>query len=197
MQTNFPIFQFLLIQQLIASSPSKFLAICPRGIGQWPVLNNHGHKFASKILQNNILQKQSAFAVVHSVHTHAIHQRPIPLCSTGCQQGADTSFAQVLLTQLEFRAVEGTQVKLAWPLMTSRVPVNGGKKLEGRDVGATLRFDLELAPPTDESTNEFSYIYLVKDAERDTKVDRISAFGHGLGLLSGKCIFLNNLGLLF
>lgn len=49
--------------------------------------------------------------------------------------------------------------------------VNGGKKLEGRDVGATLRFDLDLAPPTDDFTNEFSYIHLVKDAQQDGKVD--------------------------
>ena len=55
--------------------------------------------------------------------------------------------------------------------MTSQVSVNGAKKLEGRDGGATLRFDLQLAPPTDEDTNEFSYIHLVKDAQKDSKVD--------------------------
>lgn len=47
--------------------------------------------------------------------------------------------------------------------------MSGEKKLEGKKVGATLRFDLELAPPTDDTTtNEFSYVHLVK--EREAKV---------------------------
>lgn len=35
--------------------------------------------------------------------------------------------------------------------------VNGHKKKTGDKLGETLRFDLELASPTEESTNEFSY----------------------------------------
>lgn len=47
--------------------------------------------------------------------------------------------------------------------MMSQVSMNGGKKLESKKVGVTLRFDLTLAPPTDSATNEFSYVHLVKD----------------------------------
>ncbi len=81
--------------------------------------------------------------------------------------------------------------------MTSQVSVNGGKKLEGWDVGATVRFDLELAPPTDDSTNEFSYIHLVKDADKDSKVDRIAALKHGLGRKRVGVHFFQRLELLF
>lgn len=53
--------------------------------------------------------------------------------------------------------------------MTSQVAMNGEKKLEGKKVGVTLRFDLNLAPPTDGSTNEFSYVHLVKDKCKEVK----------------------------
>jgi hypothetical protein len=44
--------------------------------------------------------------------------------------------------------------------------MNGKKKTDGKKVGVTIRFELELAPPTDDNTNEFSYVHLVmKDKE--------------------------------
>lgn len=46
--------------------------------------------------------------------------------------------------------------------------VNGHKKKTGEKLGETFRFDLELASPTEESTNEFSYERLV--AKRRKKV---------------------------
>lgn len=52
--------------------------------------------------------------------------------------------------------------------MASQVSMVRGKKTEGKEGGATIRFELELAPPTDDTTNEFSYVHLVKDKE--TKV---------------------------
>lgn len=56
--------------------------------------------------------------------------------------------------------------------MTSEVSMNGGKKKTelGKKAGGpvTIRFELELAPPTDDTTNEFSYVHLLKD--RETKV---------------------------
>ena len=42
--------------------------------------------------------------------------------------------------------------------------VNGQKKKSAGENGDTLRFELELALPTDEGTNEFSYGHLVADA---------------------------------
>ena len=44
--------------------------------------------------------------------------------------------------------------------------VNGQRKKSPEKSNDTLRFELELAPPTDESTNEFSYAHLVADAQR-------------------------------
>ncbi len=52
-----------------------------------------------------------------------------------------------------------------------QVSMNGGKlkKIEsegpGERVGVTIRLQLDLAPPTDENTNEFSYVHLVKEKE--------------------------------
>ena len=53
--------------------------------------------------------------------------------------------------------------------MTSQVSMNGGKKPGSKKVGHTLRFDLNLAPPTDDNTNEFSYVHLVKDKCKEVK----------------------------
>ncbi len=43
-----------------------------------------------------------------------------------------------------------------------------GKK-EAEKVGVTLRFDVQLAPPTDKETNEFSYIRLKEKEELKVK----------------------------
>ena len=40
----------------------------------------------------------------------------------------------------------------------------GKKTTKGMAVG-TLRFDIDLAPPTDDTTNEFSYVHLLKERE--------------------------------
>ena len=42
--------------------------------------------------------------------------------------------------------------------------MNGQKKKSAGNSGATLRFELEIASQTDDSTNEFSYAHLVEDA---------------------------------
>ena len=42
--------------------------------------------------------------------------------------------------------------------------MNGQKKKSAGNSGATLRFELEIASQTDDSSNEFSYAYLVEDA---------------------------------
>lgn len=41
--------------------------------------------------------------------------------------------------------------------------INGDKQKTGKKRGRTLRFQLELALPTEESTNEFSYAELVDE----------------------------------
>jgi ubinuclein len=55
--------------------------------------------------------------------------------------------------------------------------INGDKHKEPRKRGRTLRFDLELAPPTEESTNEFSYTELVEGDKR--KRERVLNLGSG------------------
>ena len=47
--------------------------------------------------------------------------------------------------------------------MTSQVSMNGGEKQSSEKGAVTLRFELSLAPPTDDTTNEFSYVHLVND----------------------------------
>lgn len=42
--------------------------------------------------------------------------------------------------------------------------INGQKTTPSKKRGDTLRFELELVSPTDDSTNEFSYALLVDDA---------------------------------
>lgn len=44
--------------------------------------------------------------------------------------------------------------------------MNGDKQKKTRKRGRTLRFELELSPPTEESTNEFSYTDLVEGEQR-------------------------------
>lgn len=56
--------------------------------------------------------------------------------------------------------------------MTNQVSMNEAKKSPSKKVGVTIRFELELAPPTDDTSNEFSYVHLVKD--RDAKVVSIT-----------------------
>ena len=48
--------------------------------------------------------------------------------------------------------------------------VNGHKKKTGEKLGETLRFDLELASPTEESTNEFSYARLVDKRRKKVRI---------------------------
>lgn len=57
--------------------------------------------------------------------------------------------------------------------MASQVSMNGANAEKKTDLGkkggpVTIRFELNLAPPTDDTTNEFSYVHLLKD--RETKV---------------------------
>ena len=47
-----------------------------------------------------------------------------------------------------------------------KTPMNVDKKKTGKKREVTLRFDLELIQPSDEATNEFSYVQLVKDEEK-------------------------------
>ena len=44
--------------------------------------------------------------------------------------------------------------------------INGDKQEKGKKRGRSLRFDLDLVPPTEEFTNEFSYTDLVEGGER-------------------------------
>lgn len=48
--------------------------------------------------------------------------------------------------------------------------INGDKQKKDKKRGRTLRFELELAPPTEDSTNEFSYTDLVEEEERKVTV---------------------------
>lgn len=48
--------------------------------------------------------------------------------------------------------------------------INGDKRKRAKQRGRTLRFDLELAPPTEEFTNEFSYTELVEGEERKVRL---------------------------
>lgn len=43
--------------------------------------------------------------------------------------------------------------------------MSAGKKTTKGMAVDTLRFDLDLAPPTDDKTNEFSYVHLMKERE--------------------------------
>ena len=43
-------------------------------------------------------------------------------------------------------------------------------KVVGRRGEVSWRFDLELAPPTDDSTNEFSFVELEKERARKVRV---------------------------
>ena len=49
--------------------------------------------------------------------------------------------------------------------MASQVTMSEKKKAGGKNKGVTIRFELELAPPTEDSTNEFSYVHLLKERE--------------------------------
>ena len=50
--------------------------------------------------------------------------------------------------------------------MALETVINGDKQKAGKKRGRTLRFDLDLVPPTEESTNEFCYTDLVEGGER-------------------------------
>lgn len=50
--------------------------------------------------------------------------------------------------------------------MALDVSVNGDRKKLGDKVGETLRFDLELDSPTDDTFNEFSYLQLVRERKK-------------------------------
>ena len=47
--------------------------------------------------------------------------------------------------------------------------INGDKQKRAKKRGRTLRFDLELAPPTEASTNEFSYTELAEGEQRKVR----------------------------
>lgn len=77
----------------------------------------------------------------------------------------------------------------------SQVAMNGGEKKgsgTGKKLGVTtLRFDLELAPPNDQTTNEFSYVHLVR--EKEAKVSRLAGGVRGVAWLGVKrvcCLLL-------
>ena len=66
--------------------------------------------------------------------------------------------------------------------------INGERKQTAKKRGETLRFELELAPSTEETTtNEWSYVQLVDDALKKVHVQVflsvISSFEHGKRLL--------------
>lgn len=66
--------------------------------------------------------------------------------------------------------------------------INGERKQTAKKRGETVRFELELAPPTEETTiNEWSYVQLVDDASKKVHVQVflsvISSFEHGKLLL--------------
>ena len=66
--------------------------------------------------------------------------------------------------------------------------INGERKQTAKKRGETVRFELELAPPTEETTiNEWSYVQLVDDALKKVHVQVflsvISSFEHGKRLL--------------
>lgn len=65
--------------------------------------------------------------------------------------------------------------------------INGERKQTAKKRGETLRFELELAPPTEETTNEWSYVQLVDDALKKVHIQVflsvISSFEHGKRLL--------------
>ena len=48
--------------------------------------------------------------------------------------------------------------------------INGDREKKGKKRGRTLRFDLQLAPPTEEFTNEFSYTELVEGERNKVSV---------------------------
>lgn len=52
--------------------------------------------------------------------------------------------------------------------MALAVSANGDRKKSGDKAGETLRFDIELDSPSDDTFNEFSYLQLVR--ERKQKV---------------------------
>lgn len=71
---------------------------------------------------------------------------------------------------------------MAQPPITSQVSMNGKKKTDGKKVGVTIRLELELAPPTDDKTNEFSYVHLLKDRESQAvSVVKQELYGGGAG----------------
>lgn len=49
--------------------------------------------------------------------------------------------------------------------MALEAVINGDRQPKGRKRGRTLRFELKLAPPTEDSTNEFSYVELVENTQ--------------------------------
>ena len=61
--------------------------------------------------------------------------------------------------------------------------INGERKQTAKKRGETLRFELELAPPTEETTNELSYAQLVDDALKKVHarafLSVMSSFEHG------------------
>ena len=65
--------------------------------------------------------------------------------------------------------------------------INGERKQTAKKRGKTLRFELELAPSTEETTNEWSYVQLVDDALKKVHVQVFlsvtSSFEHGKRLL--------------
>lgn len=65
--------------------------------------------------------------------------------------------------------------------------INGERKQTAKKRGETLRFELELAPSTEETTNELFYVQLVDDALKKVHVQVflsvISSFEHGKRLL--------------
>ena len=65
--------------------------------------------------------------------------------------------------------------------------INGERKQTAKKRGETLRFELELAPPTEETTNEWSYEQLVdeklKKVHARSFLSVISSFEYGKRLL--------------
>ena len=52
--------------------------------------------------------------------------------------------------------------------------INGDKQKTAKKRGRTVRFELELVPPTEESTNEFSYTDLVDGQQRKVTFDPVA-----------------------
>ena len=60
--------------------------------------------------------------------------------------------------------------------MALEAVIIGDKQKKAKKRGRTLRFELKLAPPTEEATNEFFYNELVEDAKKVPSIRHFRAW---------------------